>query len=294
MRIQFIAPGLLLIATTVRSDVFSYESTSFPEDAGWEVVSQFCDPETWLLDGWYFQLVAPGCGGPPGGDQDEYTRSIEEYEGTPEFFIEWRVSTDGDASEINGSAPAVLAAGGHGAVLYHFTIARDQVRFLRDTLLPILWIDIEPGIPHTYRLELYGEELYVWYIDGQVVDAGVPEGAYPSSTPSISWRAKSWYLPSTTRWDYIRYGTIPQPGSGDFDSDGDVDLTDYYFFHDCLTGPLSTDNAEPATGEPQLDTGSGSAGASFPGCTWADFDADRDVDFHDFGAFQAAFTGPDG
>ena len=63
-------------------------------------------------------------------------------------------------------------------------------------------------------------------------------------------------------------GVIPADGSGDFDSDDDVDLDDYYFFQDCVT-------------DPNTDAG--------PGCVWADFDFD--VDLIDFSHFQAAFTG---
>ncbi|MCH7702426.1 MAG: hypothetical protein IID37_12140 [Planctomycetes bacterium] len=251
--------------------MFSYECNSFPDEAGWEVVNEVCDAEQWLDGGWLFQHVETGCGGPPGGGQFDYTRSLAEFIGEPAFFIEWRIETDGDQSEIDGVAPAALTAGGFGVVLYHFTIAKDQVRFIRDFEPPTLWIDIDPDVPHTYRLELFGEDLYIWYIDGQVIDSGIPGAAYPSSTPSINWRAKAWYLESTTQWDYIRYGTIPEPASGDFDSDDDVDLDDYYFFQDCVT-------------EPNTDAG--------PGCTWADFDGDSDVDHHDFAAFQVTFTGP--
>ena len=154
---------------------------------------------------------------------------------------------------------------------YHFTIADDQVRFLRDPSVPIVWVDIEAGVPHTYRLELYGLELYVWCIDGEVVDSGVPEGPYPTSDSFIVFGAKAAGRPTTTRWDYIRYGTIPDDGSGDFDSDGDRDLRDFYFFEECLrNGGSGTDAA--------------------PSCTWADMDADGDADLLDFAEFQAAFT----
>jgi len=72
-------------------------------------------------------------------------------------------------------------------------------------------------------------------------------------------------LESTTRWDYIRYGTIPDDASGDFDSDGDVDADDAYFFVDCLLGP----------------------GSLWPGCAWADMNADGD----DVQAFVDAMLG---
>jgi predicted amidohydrolase len=65
------------------------------------------------------------------------------------------------------------------------------------------------------------------------------------------------------------YGGI----TGDFDADGDVDLTDYGDFLSCYNGP----------GRPKPD-----------GCVYAaDFDADGDVDLEDYGAFIACYSGPD-
>lgn len=58
--------------------------------------------------------------------------------------------------------------------------------------------------------------------------------------------------------------------NGDFDDDGDVDLTDFLTFENCFAGP----------------------GTSPPGgCDAADLDFDGDVDLSDFAVFQRAFTG---
>ena len=58
---------------------------------------------------------------------------------------------------------------------------------------------------------------------------GVSFGPYPGEDSVIAWRSKSWFVESTTKWDYIRYGVIPEDGSGDFGSDEDVDEDDHYF-----------------------------------------------------------------
>ncbi len=171
-----------------------------------------------------------------------------------------------------------LALGTNNGINYSFYIAGDQAKLNRDNTLPIIFVDLEPGVPHTHRLELYGADLYVWYIDGVIVDQGVPEGAFPSFNPRITWLAKAAWLPNTTVWDYVRYGTIPVDGRGDFDSDGFVDLDDYYFFQECLAN-----NGPGIFGGPDLDAG--------PGCRFADFDFDTDVDLADFAVFQRAFTG---
>ncbi len=57
---------------------------------------------------------------------------------------------------------------------------------------------------------------------------------------------------------------------GDADGDGDVDLTDYAVFLDCVAAP---------------------DGVS---CDVFDFDGDADVDVNDFGVLQIVFTGPIG
>ncbi|MEE9296373.1 MAG: hypothetical protein V3W34_15620 [Phycisphaerae bacterium] len=257
-----------------RGQVVSYEGNSFPEieDASWERIS-FCMPTRTIEAGVLVQEVEVDCGGPPGGDQDGYRKSISGFEG-PDFFIEFRLETDGDASEFVGQAPFALAAGSFGPVRYNWTIARDQAKLLRDVLLPILFVNIEPGVPHTYRLELRGAKFYTWFIDRTAIDSGIPEAAYPSFTPRITWLASAWNLSSVSRLDYLRFGRIAVPGSGDLDSSGTVDLSDFYFFHECVAGS-----------GPGVDAG--------PGCRWADMDQDDDVDFHDFGLFQLAFTAGD-
>ncbi len=58
---------------------------------------------------------------------------------------------------------------------------------------------------------------------------------------------------------------------GDFDGDGDADLSDFAAFDGCATGP----RGEPYT----------------TGCEVFDFDFDLDVDFADLGVLQRAFTG---
>ncbi|MCH8146976.1 MAG: hypothetical protein IH987_03155 [Planctomycetes bacterium] len=274
MRIVYTVLCLGLLAGLAPGQVVSYEATSFPDDAtpAWERET-FCTPERSLVGGVLVMDVEIGeCGPPPGGDSDIYRRDLDDFEGDPTFFVEFRSMTDGDRSEIIGQSPLALTAGSFGELTYGWTIARDQVKLFRDALLPILFFDIAPDVFHTYRLELRDTTSYAWFIDGVVVDSGIPEGAYPSVFPVLGWRAKVSEMDSTSEIDYVRYGVIPIDGSGDFDSDGQVDENDQYFFEECV------DNS----GE-NVDAG--------PGCRWADFDADTDVDCDDWDAFDAAWTG---
>jgi hypothetical protein len=156
-------------------------------------------------------------------------------------------------------------------VLYHFVIGDSQIRFLRDVGLPYVYANIQPGVPHTYRLELRGTQSYMLWIDSVLIDSGVPEGPYPVSSSGMSFRGKASAPVNTTMWRYVRFGRIPADYSGDYDSSGVVDETDLYFFVDCLLGP-------------QVD-------ASGPGCKWADINADGVANGGDIQLFASAMLG---
>ncbi len=266
-------PGVLVLVLAVHdfADVVTSECDVHPLEEGWGLQDSFCDPEEWVEEGSFFQHLDI-CADPVGGQQSFYIRSLMDFIGTEEFFLEFTMHTTAEQSEIPYGGAANLALGSQGATRYLLTIAKDLVRFLRDNTLPIPFFDIDPGVPHTYRIDLFGDELYILYIDGAIVDQGVPEGPYPSSNPKINFGVMAHELGSTTEWLYFRFGDRAVDASGDFDSEGDVDLRDFFYFHEC------TSNSGPGT-----DAG--------PGCRWADMDADTDVDLIDFALFQRAFTG---
>ena len=268
MTIRFSVAILLVTSSSAYADVFSYEATTFPDEAGWDLLQNYCDPDMWIEDGWFHQYVelCPG-DPPPGGQQASYRRSLAEYIGVETFFLEWVVETDADASELPWGGGANISAWSNGGVNYAFYIAGDLVELYRDFSIPSVFIELELGVPHTHRLELVGDESYIWFIDGQIVDLGVPEGPYPIFNPNVNLRAKASWLPNTTRWSYVRWGTIAE-NEGDFNSDGEVNSYDLYFFQECLT------------------TESG----SWPGCAWADMDFDGGVDCDDWALFLAAWT----
>ncbi len=273
------ATWLLLGAATAPglADVFSSEFFSDPVSEGWDLLQLVCS-DTWVDDGWYYQRFDHDvCSQGSSRGQDAYVRWITDFNGQPRFFLQFRVQTDGDTSEIPRGAPTVVSMFNSAGVLYHVTVARDLVKFLRDVDLPIWFIEIDPGVPHEYRIEL-SPDLYAFYIDADLIDEGVPEGPYPAHDARITWLGRSWYLPCENAWDYIRYGVIPEDASGDYDSDAQVTLDDFYFFHECLT------NRRPGiNGGPGSDAG--------PGCRFADFDFDTDVDLLDIAEFQVNFTG---
>ena len=269
------------MAVPALGQVESSEFTSLlPPEDGWTVLNEFCGATQWIEDGWLVQDVdfCPEFP-PPSGQVFGYTKSLAEWDGVETFWYETRMYTDGESTEFPGIGPANFSLWSNGSTNCNFKIARDVARLNRDNVLPIVLVDIEPDVPHTHRVELYGDELYIWYIDGVVVDSGRPQGAYPSFNPNTNMGERSVFDENMVWWDYIRWGgPIPEEGSMDFAADGDVDAEDFYYVHDCLTkdGPL-------LLGGPENDAG--------PGCRFADSDNDGDVDLKDIAAFQNAYTG---
>ncbi len=273
VRKTLVSGFVLLSAVVARGEVFSYEGDSLPLDGGWSPIVFFCDPGEWIEDGMLFHRME-FCEGynPPVGQQVDYTRDLSEYLGTENFFAEWRVWTDGDRSEIPFVAPVAFVVFNGGSVDYHFTISNDLAKLNRDNFLPIIFVEVNPDTFHTYRLESYGSEQYIWYIDGEIVDSGKPEGDVLTHQPGVNIRAKARFVESTTIWDYIRYGDIAEDGSGDFDSADGVGLRDWRYFEECA-------------GNSGIGVDAG------PGCRWADMDWDGDVDLVDCAGFQGVFGG---
>jgi hypothetical protein len=261
---------MLASAGLAPAQVVSYEATSFPDDDGWDRVEPYCTPERELNSGLLVIDCDLGCFPPPsGGDRDIYTRCIDEYLGQDRFFVEWRVFADGPSSDMPWGAPAIFSVASQGPVLYYFRLSRDVVRLFRDAQFPAVLVSVESDVPHTLRLELYGPDLFIWFVDAEEVDSGLPEGPYPQHSPQITWASNAAHFPAHVEWDYIRYGVIPVDASGDFDSDGHIDLRDWRYFLECVDRTATLPND--------------------PGCRWADLNADTNVDLNDFATFQTLF-----
>ncbi len=272
---------VLCFSAYAPAQVVTYEATEFPEKLGWERrPAGEAQGERRLEDGWYVQtLRLPKGSEGPLGETNLYRIELAGFAGVPSFFVEWRVLTDNPAWLLDlWQVPAALSASGNETT-YHTTLTDSVARFLRHVVLPIVYVNIELKAPHTYRLEVVDTEIFTWYIDGQVLETGAPIRAYPDPTAFLIWGARRSYVDATTAWDYVRFGRIPDDASGDYDSDGAVTGSDYYFFHDCLT-----EDGPGIFGGPDKNAG--------PGCRFADFDADTAVNLLDFAEFQNLFNGP--
>jgi hypothetical protein len=276
--VLFVAVSTIAAARAL-ADVFSWEADYLPADGGFIFVLAACEPESYVQNGMFIQeLDDDACPNGPIGATEGYRRFFPELVGNPTFFVEWRVEGRGPNSELILGAPTALAVANSFGEAYTFFISRDLAKLNRDNLLPIVFVPIEPGVLHTHRLELYDEDLYIWFIDGIEVNSGVPEGPFPSDDARCTWLGRSGEFPTVNTWDYIRYGDIAIDESGDFDSDGDVDLRDHFYLSECIEAGFR---------------GNGPNIPADPGCEWADTDGDGDVDWADYGGFQLAYSGGD-
>ena len=136
-------------------------------------------------------------------------------------------------------------------------------------------------------LELDGTPTCIVVTDSQVEITSLPAGATIDSTDTftveidrsipvdpglISWLAsfvlggKEFDIALTVWFD----PNSPGASLGDFDSDGDIDVTDFATLHDCITGP-AVDATSP--------------------CTVSDLNYDGSIDLADFARIQQSFTG---
>lgn len=266
---------VLAVASFGYGSVYTYEADTFPDQAGFILLQNYCDTLEWVEDGCFYQFVDECPGDPlPGGQASNYDRSVSEFVGTERMFVTWRMETDGSSDQIPFGAPASFAVGsGGGSVRYTFFIATDLVKLNRDNDLPIINEEFEPG-PHVFYLDLdnTGGTWFRFFVDSKLITEGVTEGVYPSGTaPHIGFGAWMYLSSSTVRWHYMRWGDRPPNGSADFDGNGQIDDLDFYYFADYFSG----ENIE-----------------ALPGALWADLDFDGDVDCTDAEAFAAAWTGP--
>ena len=208
---------VLLLALGARgfAQVVSYDGTAFPEDTGdgWIRSEQVYYADRWLEDGWLVQYAEVQPDPPYEGEQDFYRRELDDHAALPTWCLEWVMQTDGPEAFWD-VAPACIVASGTSGVLYHFTIAEDQVRLKRDSYIPLVFADLTPGEAHVFRLELRNTGdtgTYVFTINGEVIDAGAAEGCYPSDDSFIVFGARGAIEASETRWDYIEFGPLDNP-----------------------------------------------------------------------------------
>jgi len=261
-----------LLGLTGNRAVVVYECDVLPESAGWErEIAGTPGAEREIADGWFVQTVdLPNGWTGPDGDFDGYRVTLSAFAAADTFFVEWRAITDNPGWLLDKDATPVAVSAAGNTPSYHTTSTADAIQLRHTVTVPDIVVPVVPDVPHTVRLEFPTSNSYTWYLDGQEVVSGTSTAPYPDTSSFLIWGVRRSYVDSTTRWDYIRFGVIPQDGSGDYDSDGALTLFDHYFVRECM-----------ADGGPDTNAG--------PGCRFADFDGDTDADLLDFAEFQNTF-----
>ncbi len=222
MRTAFYAA--LGCAVSAQAQLVLFEGDQLPEHVDWRRRPVLFPSDRWNDVGWFVQQTAALSEPPYEPEQDIYDRSIADFSASSAFFVEWRILTDGPRAGIPSGAPAGLTASGTSGVFYHFTLAADQIRLVNSQLDAILF-EIEPGTAHTIRLEVRDTNYRV-LIDGQQAYGGTTPIRYPTSDSVIVFWARALGEVATTRWDYIRYGVIPDAEPADVNCDGLINLFD--------------------------------------------------------------------
>ncbi len=260
---------VLYLFVIARAQVVSYEATStFPEEDGWVRSPRLHLPDRWVEDGWFVEQAELFDPAPPVIPEDDfYRRGFADFAGQPHFALEWVVETNGPREAIPGVSPASLVAGGMRGILFHFTIARDRVRYIGTDLLERFY-DIAPGVPHRYRLEIKNFRNFTFTIDDQIVYSGISPGPYPTEDSQMVFGVRAGRGLETTRWDYIRFGVPPLSTQGDCDCSGRVDFDDIDPF---ILAVVSRETYA----------------AVYPACDrlLADMSSDGEVDFDDIDGF---------
>jgi hypothetical protein len=200
---------LLLTVSTAMAEgqVVVYDGSVMPEFDGWQREGTFdCDRS--IEDGWFHQFCELGEWEEPIGETDVYRKSLAGFAGVEDFFVEWVVETDIPASILEVSGVGTnLTIGGNSPAFYHTTITDERVQLARSTSIPLVFVDIEPGVPHKYRIELTPSS-FKWLIDDEVVHSGTPLAPFPTDASYLVWGSRHYLFDNNSGWDYVKYGVI--------------------------------------------------------------------------------------
>ena len=179
----------------------TYEGNDFPENEGWEHITYNGEAERWIEDG---ALVIDSLHDVHVEDLAKMERWMDPDPG--ELFVaEWRLLVD-EGSGDRDAGVAIARSFEPGYVIFQF--GPETARDVQD----LIWFPVEPGIFHTYRFESHDMVDYELFIDGQSVHEGTFMTA-ASNQSSIGFGDMIDGQASLSRWDYLRFGVVPEPSA---------------------------------------------------------------------------------
>lgn len=203
IRIILLGATLAILGGRAGADEYwiAYEGNDFPEIVGWERLYGDGGADRWIEDG---ALVIDSTRST--GIFDFYRiAGIADPEPGELFVAEWRIRVDEFIRFYD--AELVLARDGRPG---HMQVKHG----LNDIIVRPIWnvIAIEPGQWHSFRIESSDMQTFRLDIDG------TPryEGPFESQSFLQSFLAfgdTTTGAASLSRWDYVRFGVIPEPAS---------------------------------------------------------------------------------
>ena len=179
----------------------AYEGNDLPENEGWERITYNGEANRWIEDG---ALVIDSLHDRHVEDLAKMERWMDPEPG--ELFVaEWRLLVE-EGSTGSDAGVSIVRSFEPGDVLFGFGPTHAWVGFEN------LYFEVESGVYHTYRFESEDMVSYNFFIDGE----SVYEGTFlsPSSNQSsiaFGDLADGWM--SLSRWDYFRFGVVPEPST---------------------------------------------------------------------------------
>jgi hypothetical protein len=188
----------LPVSATADPYWIAYEGNDFPENEGWTRGYSGGGAERWIEDG---MLVLDGLADL--GINDYYTYGQYPIDPGPgELFIaEWRFAID---EIISGPDPGFgLFSDESWAVGFSFSDDHIQTAYDHETI-PFDFVGF-----HTFRLTSSDMQNYTFEADGEVIHEGVFHHVFSAS--QLRWGDSIEGGASLTRWDYMRFGVVPEP-----------------------------------------------------------------------------------
>jgi hypothetical protein len=184
----------------------AWEGNDFPENEGWER-GHFGDngptAERSLTDG-----IMTLDGRASIDIVDGYVRQRQINPGPGEvFLVQWRLRVDDVlAHPLAPYDPAVIVYSDDG-----WEVILEAGEAVGHSLLEQFSFPMEPGVFHHWELRSSDMRSYDLFIDGALVYAGQFVPAVRRS--QVEWGDLTAGAASSSRWDYFRFGVVPEPAT---------------------------------------------------------------------------------
>ena len=195
---------LALAVAGARADQYwiTYEGNDFPENVGWTRITfngeaiRFLDQGNLVIDSRASIMIADFYHMDLAGTLDPDPGEM--------FIAQWRLLVE--ESTTLGDPTFEIRSDDDLAVL--FTIDEDT---LYSVFEPLVRVRFTPGAFHEFELRSSDMRAYGLYIDGNLALDG---SFWPSVAGSfVSWGDGVQGAASLARWDYFRFGVVPEPNS---------------------------------------------------------------------------------